>query len=156
MGLDAVYVMWGVLCRAFSENVASEEERVKCFEEWEANWLSSELLLAAPTALSRCRSRCAVYKPSFRMLCRLCDECPRGGDFGSIVTAFVPSCLPVCTGQGTDLGVFCSLSLLFEPEDGGITLLRNFNKHTKLTRCHISKDNNFRVIAVRIWNLTVR
>jgi hypothetical protein len=32
MGLDAVYVMCFVLCRAFPENVASEDEPVKCFD----------------------------------------------------------------------------------------------------------------------------
>jgi hypothetical protein len=80
----------------------------------------------------------------------------RGRPFGSIGSAFVPPYLPAYTEQDTDLGLFCSLCLLLDPEDGGSTLLRNFNKRTKLHGVTYQKITRVVVSAVRISNLTVR
>jgi hypothetical protein len=87
------FYFWGRTCKMFWQ------ERKLLKREKQANCLLSQLLFASPATLSRCRSRCAVYKPPFRTACHLYEECARKDDFGSIVTAFVSACLPAPTSE---------------------------------------------------------
>jgi hypothetical protein len=124
MPFRRTFYFWGRTCKMFWQ----ERKRLK--GEKQANCLLSAAVPVSNSTHCRCRSRCAVLQDVMSSVWCV----PSRGRL-RINSHCLCSSLSTCT----DLGVFCSPCLVFHPEDGGITSLRNFNKRTKL-RTNLKSD----------------